>query len=144
MKKFSFSLEKVLGYKQQSFDVLVGEMQQLQAALMQIETQILEVESNYTQKSREINEELQSGISLPKMISYKACLNALTRQSDELKKHRVSYERLIERKKDEVIRMKSEIAGLDKLKERQYLEYQKQYAKMQELSIEEFVSRKTS
>jgi hypothetical protein len=50
-------------------------------------------------------------------------------------------ERKISIKKEEIIKLKIDISGLDKLKEKQKEEYDKHLQKQQELEVEEYINQ---
>lgn len=141
MKKFVFSLEKVLGLKNQMLDVLINEQIQLQNQLKLIEQEIEDLKSIQNQCNEELIELLSTGICSQQIMSYKIYFSSLGQQIVAAMKRRNIWEDAVKRKKDELITMKSEISGYEKLKEKQKETYRVANQKAQELVIEEFVSQ---
>lgn len=139
MKKFIFSLQQVMQYREQTLDVLKGEMGRLQANLREIQNQIDALNREFRQLSRERAERSAAGVDPRTLLIYQNYLESLNRQGKalELKKSRLLQE--IEKKKEEILQMNSSISGLKRLKEQQMKEYARQERREQEIFIEEFV-----
>lgn len=144
MKKFVFSLEKVLGLKEQLLDVAMNELAALQAQLLQIERDIEEVEQVFTEKNEAMRQELSKGAAPQEIMAYKVYFNVLNAKGRALAASHARVEQEITAKQQEIILLKSEISGYEKLREKQRFEYDTLARKAEELSIEEFVSKEYS
>lgn len=144
MKKFVFTLEKVLSVKEQILDVQKNELLQLQLELKEIEDAILQNHAEFKRYNAEVNEKMKSGTKSTDIEVYKNYFKALDAQEQELKLKRLDAIARIESKQEEIVNTKTEISGLEKLKEKQLAEYNKAARKQQELEIEEFLSEKIS
>ena len=139
MKKFVFSLTKVLRFKEQNLDVLKNEMLQLQSRLLVIEEKIRQLNRELVTRSEQLQEESRTGISAQKLMSCQYYLHSLIQKISEATADRIACEKQIEQKKEELVQLKGEISGLERLEEKQRDDYRKAEAKAQELSVEEFV-----
>lgn len=140
MKKFIFSLEKVLDYKQQMLNVLKSEFAGLQMRLREMNKQIEKLNDQFSVLNLQMQTEMQEGLSAKDIAVYKTYLNTLNARTQKLIKTRIQLQDEIARKEQEVLAAKSEISGLEKLKDKQWKEYSYLAQKMQEQAIEEFVS----
>ena len=144
MKKFKFSLETVLNYKEQNENNLRAEHA---AALQQVirqEEVIEELRQKARQTREEINEKRSGGFNVLQMQTFERYLNYL---KGEIKKELRTLDTL-KRKEEErraaLIEARTETKSIGKLKEKRLSEYKKLEAKQEELNIEEFISRKES
>ena len=144
MKKFSFSLEKVLGIKNQFYDVKMNELAVLNQELREIENSIEKNKQEFLKYNEEINEIMKNGTSSSQIETYKAYFKALNIKEKQLYSNKADAEKRIEDKQQEIIALKSEISGLERLKEKQLAEYNKALQKQQEQQIEEFINEKLS
>lgn len=141
MKKFVFSLEKVLDYQRQMLDVKKNEMTLLQLGLKTLEEKIRALESRSAELERELAIRLQTGMATRDAADCKNFQNELARKREDLLKEMEKQQKLIAAKRQEIVRMNGDISGLERLKDKQWKEYQKSCGKEQELAIEEFVGR---
>lgn len=144
MKKFKFSLETVLNYKEQNENNLRAEHA---AALQQVAKQekiIEEIRQKQKQTADELNEKRSSGFNVLQIQTFEKYLNYL---KGELKKELQVLE-ILKKKEEErraaLIAARTETKSISKLKEKRLTEYKKAEAKQEELDIEEFISRKES
>lgn len=140
MKKFYFSLEKVLDFKLQTLDVLKNELASLQFQLHTMDLQIEKMNQEFSDLNLQLQTEMQEGLSLNDIAVYKIYLDTLNNKILKIKNLRKQlYERIL-KKEQEVLSAKSSISGLEKLKDKQWGEYIHAEQKEQETAIEEFVS----
>ena len=144
MKKFKFSLETVLNYKEQNENNLRAEHA---AALQQVirqEEVIEELRQKARQTREEINEKRSGGFNVLQMQTFERYLNYL---KGEIKKELRTLD-ILRRKEEErraaLNEARTESKCIGKLKEKRLSEYKKLEAKQEELNIEEFISRKES
>lgn len=141
MKKFVFKLAKVQSFKEQTLEVKKGEMLALQQRLSEIENRIKEFNNKYRETNEYLIERMKEGLSPGDVLSYKTFLTDLDvkiRRAVTEKRHVLE---LIELKRQEIVEINSEISGYERLRDKQYAEYQREAQKEQELAIEEFVSQ---
>lgn len=144
MKKFKFSLEKILQLKEQILKNLKNDLSVLQLALREKEEEIQNLWFKYRDSDESYKEKSSKSI-MPYEIKYykdfmSSVLNAIKKREAEkeliLKK--------IEAKKQEIISLNIEISSLEKLKEKKYAKYNYQVQKIEEILIEEFVSNSST
>jgi flagellar FliJ protein len=140
MKKFVFSLEKVLGYKQQLLGMLKNELSALQAHRLEIIGQIEQANQEFDNTNQTLIVKMKEGMTRREIASYKNFLAAVNRRIVSLTENLRAVEQQITAKQQEIIQMNSDISGLERIKEHQLTAYRYQAQKEQELLIEEFVS----
>lgn len=141
MKKFVFTLEKVLNYKQQVLEVKKNEMAQLQASLSELDEKIRALEFRSRELSRQLAARLRDGLATRDAVECKGFQSELIRKIRQLCEKKDQLLELISLKRQEIVRMNGDISGLERLKDRQLKDYRKLCGKEQELAIEEFVGR---
>ena len=141
MKKFVFKLAKVKSFKEQTLEVKKGEMLSLQQHLQEIENKIQSLNDKYRETNNLMVEKMKDGISPADISSYKTFLSDLDIQIRRSVTEKRRVLDLIEIKRQEIVEVNSEISGLERLKDKQYAEYQAQTVKEQENAIEEFISQ---
>ena len=142
MKKFKFSLDGVLSYKQQTLDAIRGEYAELMAQVHGQEGVVDGLWRRYRAYSEEYNQRSQTGLTVTDALMYQGGLRALEREiqqeTDRLEKLRAKAEE----KREQMVEAKKDTASIEKLREKKLDSYQKAVAKVEEASIEEFVSMK--
>ena len=140
MKRFRFSLETVLSYKQQVLDSLQVEHAGILQRMREQEKKIADCWVRYRAYNEEYRERSLTGISVMDARFYENGLRGMeetiqleTEALEELKKQE-------EEKRNEVIEARKETASIEKLKEKKIAEYQKEMTKADEAFVEEFVS----
>ena len=139
MKKFKFSLETVLSYKDQILNSLKNEHGAILAAIREQENVLDEVWRRYREYNEEFCERKRSGMTAMDAVMYQSALRA---QEMEIQRETEKLEKLQEeeeKKRSEVVEAKKETASLEKLRERKLESYNKELQKSEEQKIEEFV-----
>jgi flagellar FliJ protein len=134
MKKFQFSLESVLSYKDQVLDALQGEHALLLAKVREQEELIDQLQQQYHDYNEEYRTRKQEGMTVLDATSYQRYLRTQETQVLEERRHEA------ENKREEVVNAKMETSSLEKLKDKKFDAYQKAAQKSDELFVEEFVS----
>ena len=137
MKKFQFSLEKVLSYKQQRQDALRSEHAEI---LAQVHAQEALVESLWKRYREYGAEYRERGLPMTEVLVYQSGLRAMEREIQGETKQLEQLRERAEAKRKEVVEAKQETAAIEKLKEKKVRDYQKALEKSEEAFIEEFVS----
>lgn len=140
MKKFKFSLEKLLDYKEQ---ILQKEKNDL-ARLRQQRQEAVEERLRTVDRTKEFNgrfvADSSQGMKLSDITLAKSYINSLLEYTRQLEKMISIYDRQIEEQLQVVIEATREVSAIQHLKEKQLEEYRYQVQKADELMIEEFVS----
>ncbi len=141
MKKFVFTLDKVLTFKEETLNVKKSELKKLMQRLEELDRRIDALNGQFEETRCEMSGRLVTGLTTVELAVYKVYLNELGRKTKELLETRQNLLGVIEQKKTAVIALKGEISGLEHLKDRQSKEYLRLEQKEFERSIEEFLVR---
>lgn len=140
MKKFSFSLDKVLRYKIQVENSIRNEHARMVQAVFKQEEVIAALEEDHRKHRESFKKEQEYGCSISRFRTYEDYLSlAQQRINGELEKLEI-LKKEEEEKRAEVIKAKTETSSIEKLKEKKKEEYDKASQKAEEQFIEEFVS----
>ena len=140
MKKFRFSLETVLDYKNQALDALRAEHGAILAQVRAQEAVVEGLEREYSQVDGEFTQRKLEGLTVLDALNYEQYLRALEREAKEEYRKLSLLRRQEEQKRGQVVEARKETATIEKLKERKLEDYRKAEQKDEELRIEEFVS----
>lgn len=143
MKKFNFTLQKVLEIKEQYLENFKMELSDLYFNLSSIEKHIDDLHIKYSEINKEFNIKTCKSISAGEMSYYKVYMNSILKQIENKEEERLLCQKKIEAKTQEIIKMNTEISSMEKLKEKELEKYNKIILKNEEIFIEEFVSNKS-
>ena len=132
MKKFKFSLDSVLAYKQQVLDALKGEHAAILAQVRDQEKLLEELEAGYRHMNHEFTRHKLSGISIVDAMKYEQYLRAMERQIQEAYEHLAELREQEEAKRNQVVEAKKETSSIEKLKEKKLDAYRKSVQKAEE------------
>ena len=140
MKKFFFSLDTVLGYKEQVLDGLKAEHARILAKVRECEAAIERMEEEHHRCVLEFRECRMNGMKVSDIHTYdlEALGVRIRKKYEELAKLKEKEEA----KRNEVVEAKKETSSIDKLKEKKFKEYESEVQKEEERFIEEFVATK--
>ena len=128
MKRFQFSLNTVLSYKQQVLEELQNEHGQLLYQVRQQELVLQAAEERYRGLNLEFRQAETEGLTIAEALRYESGLRFL------------EDEAAAEEKRRQVVAARQDTASLEKLKDKKWEDYQKQVQKGEELLIEELVT----
>ena len=140
MKKFRFSLESVLDYKQQALDSLKREHSAIVAQVKAQEDYLAGLESDYREMDAEFCQRKLEGIAILDAMRYEQYLRAMERQIQQAILRLEDLRRLEEAKRAEVVSAKQDTSAIEKLKDKKLDSYNKAVQKSEEAMIDEFVS----
>lgn len=140
MKKFVFTLDKVLDYKTQVENNLRNEYAQKMDKVKKQELHIDSLNAEFAGCRNEFEARKKQGCTANLMVSYDGYLNNLRKQIEREKEKLKELRMDAERKRMEMVAAKVETSSFEKLKEKKQLEYEKEAMKKEEQFIEEFVS----
>ena len=140
MKKFHFSLETVLDYKQQALDALRAEHGALLAQVRAQEAVVEGLEEEHLQVDGEFSQRKMEGLTVLDALNYEQYLRALEREIMGERRKLEALRRKEEAKRSQVVEARKETATIEKLKEHKLEDYRKAEQKEEEQRIEEFVS----
>ena len=144
MKKFKFSLDKLLNYKEQILDKEKNELSALRHKKQSAEEELLEVKNHLKVSNQNYIEKSQAGMSAQDMVVSKRYLNSLTDRIFQLDKIIAIYEEKIQKQLLVVIEATKEVNTIQKLEEKQLEEYNTAGRKADENFIQEFVINQQS
>ena len=141
MKKFKFSLDTVLTYKQQVLDAVKAEHGAILAQVREQE-QVVEGEQQvYREYNQQYRQRKEEGLTIGEAALFQTGLRAqearIQREQDRLD----SLRKQEEEKRAQMIEAKKETASLEKLREQKLDAYNKAVQKSEEARIDELVSR---
>ena len=140
MKKFRFSLETVLDYKQQALDAIRAEHGAILARVRVQEEVVDGLEGEHRQVDGEFSQRKLEGLTVLDALNYEQYLRALEREIQAARQKLEHLRQQEEKKRAQVVEARKETATIEKLKEHKLEDYRKAAQKAEELQIEEFVS----
>ena len=140
MKKFQFSLDTVLDYKQQVLTSLQSEHGAILLRVRQQEEVLEQTEHAHRELSEEFTRRRAEGISIKDALMLESGLRVLERDIDREAQKLLALQKQEEKKRDEVIEAKKETSSLEMLRDKKLEQYRKEEAKQDELFIEEIVT----
>ena len=145
MRRFHFQLEKVLDYKNQILDNVVGEEAAIMAKIREEEGILTGLDKEYEDCCKILNEKQKNGMDAMSMHIYENYLDILGFRIRNARQDLELLQRQEEMKRQQLLEAKKESTSLEKLKERRLEEYQIGFQKQMEKEIEEYISnnRKT-
>lgn len=142
MKKFNFSLQKILEIKEQLLENLKIELSNFNHENKKIEDSIINLKHEYEIVNKEFVNKSGALISVGELIYLKLHMSNILKQIDRKEDEKKALLRNIEIKRQEIISMNMEISTFEKLKEKEIEKYNKVILKNEETFIEEFVVNK--
>ncbi len=140
MKKFQFSLETVLDYKQQVLDALKVEHGAILAQVRRQEEVLAQVEARYASTNKEYREAKMRGLTIADAMSYDMGLRVLEEEIRREIQKLEALRRQEEEKRAQLVESKVEAASIELLKEKKQVSYNQALQKSEEQFIDELVS----
>ena len=141
MKKFRFSLETVLEYKEQVLDALQKEHGIIMAQVKEQEEYLEGLEMDYRDMDAEFCQRKIEGMAILDAMRYEQYLRAMAQTQQAV--HRLEeLRRQEEAKRLEVVAAKQDTSSIEKLKDKKLDSYNKAVQKSEEAIIDEFVRPK--
>ena len=140
MKKFKFSLDSVLSYKQQVLESLQGEHAVILAQVREQEGVLERTWQDYRDCDAEYRQRKAEGITITDAMVYQNGLRVLERDIQRESDRLEELQKQEEAKRQEVVDAKIDTSSIEKLKEKKLDLYNKEAAKNEEVLIDEFVS----
>lgn len=140
MKKFKFSLDSVLSYKQQVLESLQGEHAVILAQVREQEGVLERAWQDYRDCDAEYRQRKTEGITITDAMVYQNGLRVLERDIQRETDRLEELKKKEEAKRQEVVDAKIDTSSIEKLKEKKLDLYNKEVAKSEEVLIDEFVS----
>ncbi|MCL2055934.1 MAG: flagellar export protein FliJ [Oscillospiraceae bacterium] len=140
MKKFSFSLQKLLDFKEQMLESERNILTEMNAVLSTLQSELSGLYAEHESKTLDLRERTAYGITPPELAAHKNYLLSVDQAiRDKLRQIELQQE-AIDRQTTKVMEAKREVSTIEKLREKKLEEYNYKDMKEQELFIEEFVT----
>lgn len=140
MKKFSFSLARMMNYEEQILEREKGVMGHLIAEHDEIAARQQEIICQLEKIHGEMDVEIRRGTTVYQINAYTAMIRTGKFQLEQLKKQLLIKKAEIERQRQTVTEASQEVKKLEKLREKQLEEYHHSEKKEEEEMISEHVS----
>lgn len=142
MRRFEFSLDRVLGYKNQMLDREKNELARLRMVKNQMDEELEQLLEEFQVVNRKMTVESQKGVTALKLKGYQFQLDCLRDDMELLNEKRRDQDALIDEQLGVVLELSQSVSGLDKLKDHQKEEFARYEAKVNETEISEFITGK--
>lgn len=143
MKRFEFSLNKLMGYKKQVLDREKNDLAHLRRQQQQMLDEKSELEARLTSSNNEFCQKSGVGMTVLQITMFKSYHQSLSQQIKELEASIEKMEEKVQKQLGIVIEATKEVSSLEKLEEKQLEEYNFMVAKQEEQFISEYVMNST-
>ncbi len=143
MKRFEFSLNKLMGYKKQVLDREKNDLAHLRRQQQQMLDEKSELEARLTYSNNEFCQKSGVGMTVLQITMFKSYHQSLSQQIKELEASIEKMEEKVQKQLGVVIEATKEVSSLEKLEEKQLEEYNFMVAKQEEQFISEYVMNST-
>lgn len=143
MKRFEFSLNKLMGYKKQVLDREKNDLAHLRRQQQQMLDEKAELEAKLTSSNNEFCQKSGVGMTVLQITMFKSYHQSLSQQIKELEASIEKMEEKVQKQLGVVIEVTKEVSSLEKLEEKQLEEYNFMVAKQEEQFISEYVMNST-
>jgi len=140
MKRFNFSLQKILDYKERIKKNEENILGKLRASHLRLCTERDELISKRREYAKTFESRCETGILASEAMVYKSYISQLNQQIKDLGRRISLLEKEIDLQIKRVIRADKEKTSLEKLRDKYFEEYCSQQRKEEEKLIGEFVS----
>lgn len=143
MKRFQFTLDKLMGYKDQVLSKEKNDLAQLRSDQLKVISEKEEMEQKLRESGEEFAEKAALGMSITEITMFKGFHNALIDQIRLKEKQISEFDDRIAKQLNVVVEASKDVNSLEKLRDKQLEEYRFRVNKSEEQFIEEYVSSKT-
>lgn len=140
MKKFAFSLEKLLNYKEQVLQKEKNDLASLRKKLQAEKDSKSELLKKLAEANEDFIEKSSKGMTPSQMSLAKAYIKSISDRIRESENRILLLERSVDKQLGVVVGATKEVSSLEKLQEKQWEEYKHMAQKEEENFIEEYVS----
>lgn len=140
MRKFRFSLEKMLAYKNQLLDREKNNLSQLHATKASKEQAVAQLREELRREDRTLREKISRGTDVTVIRSGNYMIDSIRRNIERILEDIARLEPAIERQTQVVVEASQEVSALEKLREKQLEEYKADANRAQQDSVLEFVT----
>ena len=140
MKKFSFTLQKLMDFREQELDRQKNTLGLLRVELQRINDETEELRTKIAQQSAELEQLCFNGAQAFEISIRKRYIVSLQQEIHAKEQQAVIKQQEIEKQLGVVVEATKDVRTLEKLEEKQLEEYKAAVTKENESFIEEFVS----
>lgn len=140
MKKFQFTLDRMLGYKNQLLDKEKNVLGQIKKKQAEIDQKIHQLSIKRDDLSAELVREQEKGTTVAKILGYSLQIENIRYQLEALSKEKAAMEQEAERQTKVVIAASQEVSSLEKLQEKQLEQYHYEAAQAERENVLEYVT----
>ncbi len=143
MKRFQFTLDKLLGFKQQVLDREKNDLAHLRRQQQEIADKKYELEMKLRRSSDDFAIKSSRGMTIVQLTVFKDYHKSLSEQIRELELAISVFEEKIQKQMGIVVEATKEVSSLEKLEDKQLEDYKFSSQKAEEKFIEEYVTNST-
>lgn len=143
MKRFQFTLDKLLQFKQQVLDREKNDLAHLRQQQQEIADKKAELEYKLKCSNDDFTIKSANGMSIVQITVFKDFHKSLSEQIRELEKAVAVFEEKIQKQLGVVVEATKEVSSLEKLEDKQQEEYKFSVQKAEEHFIDEYVTNST-
>lgn len=140
MKKFRFSLQKLMEYKEQLLDGEKNVLNLMQHERNLLDKHILSLQNMYNISRENYKKLSEKGATILEITVQQQHIREIQRKIEEQQNVLAMQDKKIEHQTKVIVSLNTEISSLNKLKDKQFADYKYKLQKQEELLIEEFVS----
>ena len=144
MKKFQFTMRKILDLKNNILEAEKNRLAQLQEAQRRIETEIAQLEQAMLDISQEMMDAQTKGVTVAELIAYNARRANIRMQLEELALRLTDAKKSVDHQMQIVVEASREVSKFEKVEERQYEVYREGEKKAENARVEELVANNVS
>ncbi|MEG0271874.1 MAG: flagellar export protein FliJ [Hydrogenoanaerobacterium sp.] len=142
MKKFKFSLESMMHYKDALLDKEKNTLLQLRATQTSMEQQIERNEKQMLELEADMKQKAMLGTTAMELKTFEFHAENARKLIEQLQTDLANLTALVEEQRKVVVALSQEVSGLEKLREKQLEEYNYGVQKEEEVRIGELISSK--
>lgn len=143
MKRFQFTLDKLLQFKQQVLDREKNDLAHLRRQQQEISDKKAELEFRLRHSSDDFAIKSAKGMTIVQITVFKEFHKSLSEQIRELEQAIAVFEEKIQKQLGVVVEATKEVSSLEKLEDKQQEEYNFNVQKAEEHFIDEYVTNST-
>ena len=140
MKKFEFTMRKILDLKNNILEAEKNRLAQLQEAQRRLEDEILQLEQAMQDISQEMMDAQTKGVTVAELIAYNARRANIRMQLEELALRLADAKKSVDHQMQIVVEASREVSKFEKVEERQYEVYREGEKKAENARVEELVT----
>ena len=139
MKKFQFSMQKILDLKQNVLDAEKNRLGQLQGRRRQLEDEIAALNRASCDIAMEMRDAQATGVTIAELMGFNARRSNIRLQLEDLAKKRADIQKNIEKQTLVVVEASREVSKFEKIEERQLEIYRETEKKAEAARIEDMI-----